>query len=154
MRWIVGVVVISGVAPKASRGQGSVVVVHVAGCARYCDMRTRQWERRIVVIERRRAPCRSGMTNRAIRRESRRDVIWIRGAVVVLHVATGAYCRKRRVVIVDVTTCARCSYMRSCQRKRGVVVIERRRTPCRRRVTNRGTSNHDLASGMYSGSTS
>ena len=66
---------ISLVAPVTRRRQRRVVVVCMALRARNRGVSASQWERRVVVIERRRAPRTRRMADRAICRESRSHVI-------------------------------------------------------------------------------
>ena len=87
-------------------------------------MRTCQRKLRVVVIECGRYPSCGRVANRAIRRESRRDVIRIRSAVELRHVARVAIRRQGRVIVVHMTSRARRGYVRPSQRKLRVVVIE------------------------------
>ncbi len=86
-------------------------------------------DREVRVIESRSCPSRRGMASRARSRETRRCVIRIRRAVVVRLVATHARCRQRRVVVVHVAIGAGHGRVRTGQRERRRVVIERRSAP-------------------------
>ena len=72
-----GSIPIGLMAAIAGGRQRCVVVVRVAGRACNGRMESRQRERRGVVVKRGRTPGGCRMANRAIRRESRSDVIWI-----------------------------------------------------------------------------
>ena len=86
------------------------------------------------VIESRPRPRRCRVTGRASSRKASGRMIWIGRSLVVGFVARIAIGRNRCVVIVDVTT--RAGHAGVCARKweRRVVVIKRRRNPCRRVV--------------------
>ena len=88
------------------------------------------------VIERRAQPGRGVMASCARRRESRRDVVGA-GYVRIVRLVTGiAIGRSARVAAADVTAGARNLDMRTRQWERGICVIESRRLPRCRVVTN------------------
>ena len=61
-------------------------------------------------------------------------VLWCHRSVVLLLVTCHALYRGTRVLTIDVAVCADPCKMRPRQRKRRLVVIERRRTPPSRRM--------------------
>src|SRR6266853_3739685 len=74
-------IVICRVATDASDRQCRVVIVHVAaGTGNRCGVKTSQRESRCVVIKYRARPRRSRVTQRAVGRECRRDMIRYRAA--------------------------------------------------------------------------
>jgi len=75
------------VAPVARRGQRRVVVICMALCTGQRRVCAGQWKRRVVVIERRRAPRTRRMADRTICRETRGHVIRICCAVEIRLVA-------------------------------------------------------------------
>ena len=75
---------VTGIAIGRSAG---IAAADMATGTRDLDVRTRQWERSICVIERRRLPCCRVVTNSAVAREPRRDVVRRFGAVIVVLVA-------------------------------------------------------------------
>lgn len=83
-------------------------------------MRTGQREGRVVVIERRRRPAAGGVADRAVRRESRGDVIGIRGAVVVGLVTAVARRGRGVVVVIRVALRAGQRGVHTCKRIVGV----------------------------------
>ena len=91
-------VVIRRVATDASDRQCRVVIVHVAaGTGNRCGVKTSQRESRCVVIKYRARPRRSRVTQRAVGRECRRDMIRYRaaercGALVCRRMAIDAGC--------------------------------------------------------------
>jgi len=127
------VVVISLVAADASNRQRGVVVVHVAVGAdtRRHGVRSRQRERRIVVVEGGIGPDCSVVAQIALLRESRRDVVRIRRALKIFEVASHARGAVQRVVVVDVAVGAqaRRDGVRAGQGKAGSGVIEDRIGP-------------------------
>lgn len=112
-------------------------VVDVAQSAGDSGVRTRQWKRRVVVVE-----CRAGPGGRCVAgiagcRKARRSVVGIRRSVPVSLMAAIARGRERRVVVVHMTCRTRNRRMSSGERKCGVVVIEGGWTPPAGRVTDR-----------------
>ena len=87
---------------RAGCAQSCEDVVHVTLGALYVNVRSRQWERRVVVIERRACPGGRCVAGGAIGRESSSLVIRIRRAVVIGHVATGASRTCQAVVAIHV----------------------------------------------------
>lgn len=81
------------------------------------------------VIERRTQPTAGGVASGAGIGESRRDVVRIRRAAVVLRMAPVTVRGQSRVVVVHVATGAGHGRVRTCERKTGVVVIKRRLRP-------------------------
>ena len=92
--------------------------------------------REVRVIERRACPRCRRMAGGAGVREPGGRVIRIGRSVVIGLVATHAGCRQRRVIVVHVATGACDRGMRSGQRERRGVVIERRAGPVRRAMAN------------------
>lgn len=74
-------------AAVTGRGQCRVIVIRVAARAGYGGVCARKRETRVVVIERRRSPCRRVMACGAGRGEAGSDVIGVRGSCVVGFVA-------------------------------------------------------------------
>lgn len=81
------------------------------------------------VIEGRAQPAAGGMASCAARRETCRDVVWIRRSAVILRMAAVAIGRQRRVVVIHVAAGTGHVSVRAGQREAGVVVIERRLGP-------------------------
>lgn len=109
--------VIGLVARVAVRRQGRVVVVDVATGAGNGHVRSRQRERRVVVIEAGRYPCRRVVTHVALLRKSHRGVIGIGCALKILQVTANTSRAGQVIVVVDVARSARSSRMRSRQRE-------------------------------------
>jgi hypothetical protein len=126
--------VVQLMAAVAIGGHGGVVVVHVATGARHRRMRARQRERRVVVIERGRTPCRGAVTHVALLRKAGGSVVRIRGSDEIVEMARHA-CRVRQAIVRSpVTLAALQSGMRSGKRPAGGGMVERSRTPRRRAV--------------------
>lgn len=88
------------VASVTSGGQSGVVAVHMTTRTGDRGVRTRQRERRAVVVERRRHPGRRAVAHLTLLRESDGYVVWIVGPLEVLQVARHA--RGGRQVVVAV----------------------------------------------------
>ena len=123
-------------AAVAGRGQRCVVVVGVALRASHRGVGARQREGRGVVIEGGARPIRCGMACGARGGEAHRDVIGVRGPVVIGLVAGITIRRHCCVVVVRMATCARHSSVEAGQREH-CRVIERRRGPVTGRVADR-----------------
>ena len=104
--WISRAGVIRLMARVAIRGYRGVVVVHVAIGAGHRGVRPSQRERRVVVIKRRRLPCRGVVAQVASLRESRRHMVGSRGAIKVGEMASNTSRVIQAVIVVDVTLCA------------------------------------------------
>lgn len=111
---------------------GVVIRVGMATCA--YPIGSAVIHRKIGMVERRIGPGRRVVTSRAGRRESRRLMVRIGGAVVVSLMAAIAIGGQRRVVVVHVAVGAGHRGMCPGQRERRVVVIERRIGPRGRAV--------------------
>ena len=123
VRRIRGPVVVRLVAADAGcRQRTRVVIVGVAAGARHCRVRARQWERCVVVVERRGCPACGVMALRAIRREARGHVVWIGRPGEVRLVAGIAGRRRIHVVVVGV---ALNTGQRGMHTRQRVVCIER-----------------------------
>lgn len=124
-----GALVIVHMAAVAVGGQGSLVIVGMAG--RACDggMRAGQRKAGPVVIKGRVQPGDRRVTRGAILRESDIGVVGhardARRPVVIVHMATVAASRQRPGKIVGVAGGARHRHMRAGQRKHGLAVVER-----------------------------
>lgn len=134
----VGRVVVS-MAPSALEHR-VVIRIRMAGSADVIRVSVTRWELRVLrVIECRSRPRRGVVAGLAGGREELwlRRVSWIRRVVVVRLVAADARCRQGRVVVVDVAIRANAwrYQVRSRQRERCVVVIERGVSPDDRVVT-------------------
>jgi hypothetical protein len=82
-------------------------------------------DRKPSVIEGRSCPRCGRVACLTSRRESSGSVVWIVGALIIHSVAAVTVGWKARVVVVDVTTCARNGRMSAGERKGGVVVVKR-----------------------------
>lgn len=71
----------------AGRAQSRILIVDVAGQAGHRRVFPGQWEPRRIVIKGGAGPIQRAVAKRAILRESRRDVIRIRGGLVLLQMA-------------------------------------------------------------------
>ncbi len=106
--------------------------------AGYGQMRARQGEACLGMIEIRRAPPAGRVTDRAVRRKSRCHVIRIVGPREIRLVARIAIHRRIRVVAVEMTLQARERRVHARQRiARHCGVVERRVRPGSRRMANR-----------------
>jgi len=115
-----------------------VVVVRVALCAGECSVQTGEWIIRVhSMIEIYVRPISGGVAGFACCRERGSGMVWICGSVPISLVTAKAISRQRRVVVVCVArgTWNRC--VRSGERERGRVVVERRGRPCCRGVAQR-----------------
>jgi len=148
--------VVQLVAAVAVRGHGGVVVVHVATGARDRRMRTRQRERRVVVIERGRTPCRRAVTHVALLREPGARVIWVRRPFEVVQVArhtsrAGQAVGPGRAVGGVMALIALQGNVRPRQGPPSHGVVEARWSPCRRAVADfallRQTASHVVRTG-------
>lgn len=129
-----GAVVIGFVARIAVRGSAGENAAHVATGARHRGVRTGQRKWRVAVIERRVQPGRGSVANRAVGRISARDVVGNAATdrsrvVVILRVASIAIRGESAGVIVRMAGSARDRGVRAGERKRRVVVVERRVQP-------------------------
>jgi hypothetical protein len=123
------------VAADTSRATQVVVSIRMALRAPYAGMCPCQWKPSLRMIEGRRLPCCCGVTNFALLRKSRRDVIRIRGSLKILQVA--GHTRSRRQVVVPVRVALRASHMcvGPSQWECGFRVVESCRLPTRGGVT-------------------
>jgi hypothetical protein len=127
-----GPVVILDVATVAIGGRAGKFAVDVAQIARDADVRAGEWERSLRVVKDRASPRRRRMAERAIRGESSLNVIGVRGALIVLRMATVAIGWRAGKLAVDVALRAGHADMRSRQRElREFVVIEHGASPGR-----------------------
>lgn len=134
---------------RVVRSGRAVVVIHMARIARsWCacisisvafntscsDVRSVQWESRVIMIETRRAPIRFVVALRAVSWEARGGVVRSRRAVVIIHMAciTRRGCSSETIRMALDTSC---SDMRSVKRESCVVVIEGGRYPTRYAMT-------------------
>ena len=117
------------VAAVAGRRQREVVVVHVAACARRCNVSAGQREGRGVVIEGSRRPGGRIVAGSAGGWEACRGVRGTGGSIPVRLVAAVAGRRQRGVVVVHVAACAWHRYVRAGQWERSRIVIEGSRRP-------------------------
>lgn len=112
-------------------------IVDVALDAVDTDVRSREGERGVVVVERRSGPCRRRMAGIAGGRESRSGVVRIGRSIPVSLVTAKACGRQRRVVVIRMALGTGNSRVRTGQREPRVVVVKRRWAPAACRVTNR-----------------
>lgn len=119
---VAGAIIIVHMAGTACR-RGSCVSVRMAIDACRGDMATVEREVRVVVIERRVAPCRLIMAHSAIRAESRGRMVGIGRAVVLRHVACAA-CRRGSRVSVRMTLDACRGDVATMQREIRDVMVE------------------------------
>ena len=116
------------VAARARVGVEAVVIVHVAISAlpRRHSVHSGQWEVGCVVVKRRVRPRRCVVTLGTGLGKTCGHVVRIRGALVVLQMATDASCAGQAEVVVDVAvgTLARRDRMSSGERKTCRAVIE------------------------------
>ena len=117
-------------AAEAICRQRGVIVVRVALGASYRGMRPSQRKYRSVVERRGRPPGRR-VAQRAVGRETRRNVIGIGCAVEVRLMASVAVSRQARIVVVYMALGTCHVDVRARERERGVVVIKGRRCPRR-----------------------
>ena len=117
------------------RGQ-VVIVIHMTGGARNAYVRARQREPCLIVIESCRLPRGGRVADFAGGRNPGLNVIRIRGALKIRHVASRAdgVRRGQVVVVVHVATGAGDRYVRARERESGRIVIEGRRLPRDRRM--------------------
>lgn len=131
-------IVIYSVATVAIGRQRRKVVVHVAARTRNrCSVKTSQWERRCVVIKRRRLPHRGRVAQSAVCWEPDLRVVRTRRALVVSQVARDTGSDGQAVVVVDVAACASDRRMKTSQREARCRVIEYRSRPGCGRVAER-----------------
>lgn len=114
---------------RASRAQSREYVVHVTLRTLHIHVRSRQRERRVVVIESRPCPRGRRVAGGAISRETSSLVIRVRSAVVIGHVATGTNWTGQAVVAIRVTLRALQGCVRARQCEAGIRVIECRLRP-------------------------
>ena len=134
-----GRVVVIGLMARHARGHRNVVVVvnvAVGAQAGWHRVRTRQRERRLRVIERRRQPGRGRVTCLASLRKSSGHVVRIGRALEILQVARHAGGSRQIEIIVGVAIGAgtRRHTVRPSQREIHRIVIETRRCPRHRGV--------------------
>lgn len=120
--WIVGIRVICRVAGIAISRHRCVIVVHMALCAWHGEVRASQRKCPGRMIKCRRTPAACGVAERAVRRETRSDVIGIYRAGEISLVAGITICRRRRVVVICMALCA--GHRRMSPRQR-IIRIER-----------------------------
>ena len=118
-----------GVAREAVCRQCGEVVIHVAGCTRNSDMRTRQREGRLGVIERRGTPRHCRVANGAVRRETGCRVIRVRRLIEIIDVARGASSGCTRIDIVYMALGAGDRRVSAGEGERGLAMIEDRPRP-------------------------
>lgn len=118
------ILIIRLVAGIAVGGNRAVVVVNVAVGAGHCGMRSRQRERRVVVIERGGNPRARGVAQVALLRESDLHVVRVSRALEVFQVASNAGHAVQTVVSADVALRTLQGNMGAGQGKAGGCVVE------------------------------
>ncbi len=107
----------------------------VAIAARHRAVRAGERKRGVVVIERRRFPCRGAVANSTVMIKIICHMIWIVGAAKVVFVAGVTVRWRAGVNVVHMAIRARHGLMRAGERKCGAIVIKIRRLPGILRVT-------------------
>jgi hypothetical protein len=116
--------VILCVARVAIRRGPDELPADVATGARHGDVRARQREWRLRMIEDRASPRDRGVADGAVGGETRLDVIGIRGALIVLYVAGITISGGANEFVVDVAERAGDVHMRAGERKRRLGVVK------------------------------
>ena len=137
MRGVVCPVVIRRVARVAICRRSHEHIIDMARSARHRGVEAGQREGGVVVIEHRTGPGCRRVARSAGSGESRRYVIRICRAVVILGMAGIAVRWQRRIVASNVATRAGYGEMEASQREGTRLVIEARRIPSHRRVAKR-----------------
>jgi hypothetical protein len=104
--WVVRSLVIGLVTAETVGGDCRVVVVHVTACAGYRCVSTGQRETCVVVIETCRAPRRRAVTDFALLRETRGNMVRVVRSLEIIEVAANAGCIRKVVVPVRVALTA------------------------------------------------
>lgn len=123
------------VAGNARRAERRVLIVHVAGQTGHGGVFAGQRKLGGVVVECRAGPIQGAMAERAVLRESRGGVVRICGRLKLFGVAVKASRAERRVLIVDVASCAGHGGVLAGQRELSRVVVKSRAGPIRSAVT-------------------
>ena len=126
-----GLLEVSQVARDAGRGESGVNSARMTTAARESDVRSRQRKRCLRVIKRGPQPVRCAVADRAVRRESGRNRVWVGSPLKVLVVArvTCSGCAGEGTAGVALRTGQ--AHVSAGEREFGLgVVIERGRQPC------------------------